>query len=693
MAFTGRVHRTLRKIMKKRLALITAMIGVLAITVPAITVPAMMAPAMTARAKRAPAPEDIFAIKDIGDARVSPDGSRIIYTVTSMDRDKNQYTSNLWLVQTGGGTPTQITTGEASDTTPRWSPDGKKVAFASNRDGKHALWIVDVATKEARVLALWERSNFFLSKAGEMFCWSPDGKHMAFVAAEKPAEAEPLDPRVITRLQYKSRTSFSDNLRSHVFIVSVDDGKVRQITRGKTDEHSINWSPTGDEILFLSNRAVDPDANLNYDIFAVDVVKGKERRITDTPGVEFSPAFSPDGSSIVYTATKRVMTTIDSVAEDTHVWVIDRKGGAGVEVSERLDRRASPPQWSSDGRSIYFLAGDRGKTLIYRVSSEGGAVSPVFDGQFQIGSFTLAGNSLALTRSDEATPTEVYSAKAEGGRMQKLTAINESLSADWNLVKPENVRFKSFDGTDVEGWLMRPADLAEGKKCPMILTIHGGPHGMYGYGFNHTNQVYASRGYAVLYLNPRGSSGYGQKFSDGTINEWGGGDYQDLMKGVDYVLEKYKWIDASRLGVMGGSYGGFMTNWVITQTPRFKAAVASASLSNLISFYATSLYQDLIHVEFNGYPWDNYELLWKYSPIRYVKDVSTPTMFIHGEQDNDVHITQAEEMYMALKRRGIDTVMVRYPREGHGVREPLHRLDQIARVLGWFDRYIKPNVE
>ena len=664
--------------MKKRIALSLALMCVLAIT---------------AQAKRAPVPEDIFAIKDVGEARISPDGRQVVYTVSSMNRDKNSYTSNLWLVPSGGGAPTELTTGEANDSTPRWSPDGKKIAFASNRDGKSALWIVDVATKGIRRLALWERSNFFLSKSGEMFCWSPDGKQMAFVAAEKPAVAESTDPRVITRLQYKSRTSFSDNLRSHIFIVSLDDGKVRQLTRGKFDEHSINWSPRGDEILFLSNRAVDPDANFNYDIFAVDVTKGKERRITDTPGVEFSPAWSPDGSFISYIATKRAMTTIDSVAEDAHVWVIDQKGGAGVEVSESFDRRASAPQWSKDGRAIYFLAGDNGKTLIYRVSSEGGQVTPVFDGQFQIGAFSVASNNLAFTRTDEATPVEIYSASVEGGQMRQITTINKKLSAEWNLVKPENVRFKSFDGAEVEGWLMRPADLAEGKKCPMILTIHGGPHGMYGYSFNHASQVYAARGYAVLYLNPRGSSGYGQKFSDGTINEWGGGDYQDLMKGVDYVLEKYKWIDSNRLGVTGGSYGGFMTNWVITQTPRFKAAIASASLSNLISFYATSLYQDLIHVEFKGFPWDNYDLLWKYSPIRYVKDVSTPTMFIHGEQDNDVHITQAEEMYMALKRRGIETVMVRYPREGHGVREPLHRLDQITRVLGWFDRFIKPNVE
>ncbi|HVG19286.1 MAG TPA: S9 family peptidase [Blastocatellia bacterium] len=649
--------------------------------------------AATAHAKRAPVPEDMFAIKDVGGVRISPDGSQVVYVVTSVDRERNGYVSNLWLVPAGGGAPVALTTGAASDSTPRWSPDGKKVAFASSRDGKPALWVVDVATKEARMLAPWERSNSFLSKAEEMFCWSPDGKEIAFVAAEKPAQAESTDPRVITRLQYKTRTSFSDNLRSHIFIVSVEDGKVRQLTRGKSDEHSISWSPQGNEILFLSNRAVDPDANLNYDIFAVEVTRGKERRITDTPGVEFSPAWSPDGNFIAYTATKRKLTTIDSIAEDAHVWVIGARGGEGVEISAGLDRRASAPQWSADGERVLFLAGDRGRALVYSVGRDGGDVSPLFERQAQVSSFSVSkGAKVVFTMSNEATPAEIYGLQ-KSGELQRLTSINSDLAEGLSLVKPENIRFKSFDGAEVEGWLMRPANLPEGKKCPMILTIHGGPHGMYGYGFNHTNQVYAARGYAVLYLNPRGSTGYGQKFSDGTINEWGGGDYQDLMKGVDYALEKYKWVDENRLAVTGGSYGGFMTNWVITQTPRFKVAVASASLSNLISFYATSLYQDLIHVEFKGAPWENYDLLWKYSPLHYVKNVSTPTMFIHGEQDNDVHITQAEEMYMALRRRGVEAVMVRYPREGHGLREPTHRLDQITRTLAWFDRFIKPNVE
>jgi dipeptidyl aminopeptidase/acylaminoacyl peptidase len=294
---------------------------------------------------------------------------------------------------------------------------------------------------------------------------------------------------------------------------------------------------------------------------------------------------------------------------------------------------------------------------------------------------------MAAIISDPTHPGEVWSGR--GNMLTRVTNHNDAFRRGGSLSEPQEFRFKTFDGTETQAWLIKPAGWREDRKYPLIVSIHGGPHGMYGYAFNANFQVYAARGYAVLYLNPRGSSGYGQRFSDGTINEWGGGDYRDLMAGVDEALRRFPWVDQTRLGVSGGSYGGFMTNWIITQSTRFKAAVSMASVSNLVSFYSTSLYQDLIHAEFGGFPWDNYDLLWQWSPLRYVRQAQTPTLFIHGEQDNDVHITQAEEMYMALRRRGVDTVLVRYPREGHGFREPKHRVDALERTLDWFDKYLK----
>jgi dipeptidyl aminopeptidase/acylaminoacyl peptidase len=475
--------------------------------------------------------------------------------------------------------------------------------------------------------------------------------------------------------------------------VPLAGGRPKPLTSGAFDEHSIDWGGDGSEIVFLSNREPDPDANHNYDIYAVSVANGRVRQITDTPGVETDPRLSPDGRWIAYTATTRRVTTIDSVAEDQHVFVVSMSGGVAQELNHALDRRSSAPQWTPDGLAVLYTASDRGKTVLYRVSVKGGASVALIDRKAQVGAYSMARDGLiALALSDPATPREVFRFRPDAN-LQQLTTLNAAAVTGWKLVTPETVTFKSFDGTEIEGWYFPPVhETKRGEKStPMILSIHGGPHGMYGYGFNAGFQVQSGRGYATLALNPRGSSGYGQAFSDGTLLNWGGGDYKDLMAGVDYVLRLKPEIDPERLGVMGGSYGGFMTNWVITQTPRFKAAVSSASVSNMVSFYATSLYQDLVHAEFDGFPWagDNFALLWKWSPVAHVAQAATPTLFIHGELDNDVHITEAEQMFTALRRRGIDATLTRYPREGHGFREPKHILDRTERTLEWFDKYLK----
>jgi dipeptidyl aminopeptidase/acylaminoacyl peptidase len=698
---------------------------------------------------------DILRIANVSDAQISPNGQWVVYTVGTVDDDKT--VSTLWLARAGveytpqaSPTPTRRPTpypdwpeiraiprpllpGGWNGSTPRWSPDSNSIAFLSSRGEQDGLWVVRLDKPETpRFLAVIQSTNFFITYAGESFSWSPDSRRLAYISAkvEVPEGTEPSrkadDPRVIDRLQYKSRTALSDNRRTHVWVVDVDRPEPRQLTSGLFYDHAVSFSPRNDEILFLSNHELDPDANNNSDIFAVDL-GAQVRQITQTKGCEFNPTWSPDGKSIAYTATKRDVTTIDSVAEDTHVWVIAASGGGGRELTMDHDRRARSPQWSPDGHSIYFLAGDRGYTTVFRTGLDGGKVSRfslfMLEGdlaggfevpesahteqamlqslgqQFQITSFSISdrqvsaggrtGLPLTVTLGNALRPPEVWLGVGSMVPLRRLSAHNDSLIRSVRLTFPEEVNYPSFDGTPVQGWLMRPAGCRDDRKCPLILSIHGGPHGMSGWSFNPAFQVYAARGYGVLYLNPRGSNGYGQKFSDGSINEWGGGDYRDLMMGVDDALKKHAWIDSNRLGVTGGSYGGFMTNWIITQTPRFKAAVAVASLSNLISFYATSLYQDLVHAEFGGFPWDNYELLWQWSPIRYVRQVQTPTLFIHGENDNDVHITQAEEMYMALKRRGVDSVFVRYPREGHGLREPKHRVDALERTVAWFDRYVK----
>jgi dipeptidyl aminopeptidase/acylaminoacyl peptidase len=704
------------------------------------------APAVSAQPRGPMGPADILRVATVSDAQISPNGRWVVYTVSTFEG--NETVSTLWLVRvtdSSGGLPTNLPSASqrgASEwppirneaatpllargwnaSNPRWSPDSSKIAFLSNHDDQQGLWVVNLEKRDARFVVPVMNTNFFITYEDEPFAWAPDSKRIAYVSAteeviekdETSDNSQPDDPRVIDRIQYKSRTAFSDNRRTHVWITTIDRPEPRQLTSGAFYDHALTFNPDGDEIAFISNREPDPDANNNSDIFAVDL-HGETRQITQTKGCEYGPTWSPDGKWIAYTATRRDVTTIDSVAEDTHLWVTEASGGSRTELTAALDRRVRNPRWSSDSKWLFFLAGDSGLTRLHRVeraressvgsdpgfpsthvtlvTNEAGNSVPIpLPTYFQITSFSLSSSATPLVTfslSDSRHPAELWAAMfGQGQTMRRLTGHNDRLVQSNEFIVPESLSCKSFDGTRIQGWLMKPAGWRADRKYPLILSIHGGPHGMSGWAFSPTFQVYAARGYAVLYLNPRGSSGYGQQFSDGTLNEWGGGDYKDLMAGVDEALRKYTWIDGDRMGVTGGSYGGFMTNWIITQTPRFKAAVANASVSNLISFYSSSLYQDLIHAEFGGFPWDNYDLLWQWSPLKYVKQAQTPTLFIHGEQDNDVHITQAEEMYTALKRRGVETVLVRYPREGHGLREPKHKVDALERTLRWFDRYLK----
>lgn len=723
--------------------------------------------------KRGLLPTDLSAIKEVSDAQISPDGSRVVYVVSETAPDRSRMISRLWIVPTAGGEPKLLTKNDASEafseSGPRWSPDGKWIAFYSSRDKKDGLWIVPAEGGEPKLATYVVRTNFYLNKAGESFTWSPDSRQIAFLSSpevlsqsaptdaaktlqksgipeqvlrplsreeieklpvevremifraqgqamggiskgptspvESALSALPEDPRIITRLQYKSRTAFSDNLQSHIFTVDLATRQLRQITTGLYYEHSIHWSPKGDEIVFVSNHEPDPDRVNNSDLFTVNVNTFAIRQLTKTKGCEWQPAFSQDGSKIAYLATKREITTIDSVAEDTLLFLMPQQGGEPEDITGQLDRRVSQFKWGKF-RDIGFIVADQGKTLIYAYLD--GRRYKILDRVGQITSFAIGTEHWFLTKAgcfytlnEPSQPAELYvneAARMEPDsdvipvRPRRLTNTNQSLLTQIQLQDFRELRFQA-EGTEVQGWLVPPTNLDEKKKYPVILNIHGGPHGMHGYSFNANTQALAAQGYAVLLINPRGSSGYGQKFADGCINDWGGGDYRDLMKGVDVALEKFPFLDKDRMGVMGGSYGGYMTNWIVTQTDRFKAAVASASLSNLISFYSTSLYQDLIHAEFSSpagnMPWDNYDLLWERSPLKHIKKAKTPLLLLHGEQDNDVHITQAEEMYTALRMRGVDSVLVRYPREGHGFREPRHREDSLARTIQWFDRHLK----
>ena len=631
---------------------------------------------------------DLALARGVGDPRISPDGRAVAYVVSTTDLAADRGRAEIVVSELAGGGRRKV----ADGTHPRWSPDGRSIAFLGGSGEQRGIWIVPAAGGEGRFVARIHSSDHFLGhRAVKGFAWSPDGARIAFTSADPPGPAPASDVRAFDRILYKTRTGFTDGRVTHLYVVDAAGGPARQLTRGRFDEHSLAWSPDSRRLAFISNRSADPDANYWDDVWTVDVESGRETQVTRTVGTEFTPAWSPDGRSIAYLGNVRAMNTKDSSPEDTHVYVIPAEGGAARVLTSSVDRRVSEFGWTPSGREIVFAAADRGANVVYGADVASARVRPLLAGDFQARSVAMdrAGGRMVFVRTEMDRPAEVWTAAADGSGARQVSRENDEFARSIALQDADSLWVTSPDGTPVQGWLMKPLGWREGGKYPLVLYIHGGPHGMYGYAFQPAFQLLAARGYGVLFLNPRGSSGYGQRFSDGTVMNWGGGDYADLMAGVDAALARNAWIDRDRMGVAGGSYGGYMTNWIVSQTPRFKGAVAIASVSNLVSFYGTSLYTDLVETEFNGMPWDNYALLWQWSPLAHVEGARTPTLFLHGESDHDVPITQAEEMFMALRKQGVPTQLVRYPGEGHGVSGPRHVQDFYGRILDWFDRHVK----
>ena len=636
--------------------------------------------------------DNIWDLPSVSSPVASPDGNLIVYSLRLTDLENNTAHSTLYLLDIQNNQKTELTK-NVSD--PQWSPDGKNLAF---RKGG-AIHIAPFSKKGKKYMlgdvvkvADTPQSNHFLGHSTiKNYQWSPDGQHIAFVAADPKTgnkRQDANDPLVVERTMYKSRTAFSDNMLTRIWVVGKDGKSLKTVTPGSYDSHSLSWTPDSKSIVFLSNRTDNPDHNYNNDIWKVNIETNQREQLTHSIGTEHDPHVSPNGQWITYHATKRPVNTKDSPPENTFIYALSADGSKEVNLSKALDRRASGVKWHPDGEWVYFRARNHGRALIYR-SKQGTDPEPVIDQKGMAGGFYVGKDHLFYTFNAPDHPTEIYMADLDGKNAKRLTFHTEEWKKGKGFSTMEEFWFPSFDGTQVQGFICYPKNVKQGDKIPVVHRIHGGPHGMYGYSFSDINEMLTAEGYAVVFINPRGSTGYGQKFADGTFQAWGGGDYKDLMYGMDAVLEKYAFLDEERMGVTGGSYGGFMTNWVVTQTDRYKAAITVASVSNLISFYGNSLYQLLIETEFGGLPWDNYSLLWHYSPMAHIKNVTTPTLLLHGENDIDVPITQAEEFYIALQKLGVPARFVRYPNEGHGVRQPQHRDHYNREIMSWFEKYLK----
>jgi dipeptidyl aminopeptidase/acylaminoacyl peptidase len=646
---------------------------------------------------------DLSRMRSVGGVALSPDGKRIAYAVTMRDEPGRPY-SQLWVMDLATQKSTRVGGDKDRGGGPLWSPDGKWLAFFGRQGDKHGLLMVKPDGSEVTALASPEGTNSPLPGIGNEVTWSPDGKQIAFISStpdDRSAEASG-DPMVITRYLYKpdageGMTRFNDNQRLHIFVVDVASKQIRQLTKGNTDEHSIQWSPDGKEILYLTNPEPNQDEFFNYDVFALRVADNSVRRITATEFNEYNPLWSPDGKHILYRGTRRGLTDRETTMEDTHVWVMNADGGDRREIGAVIDKRQGSPRWAADGNSVYFTMQERGSNYLVRLPVSGSkpeyiVKEPGFVGAFSIGKDGTVAYSYASPRDS----TELY-LKTGNSAPRKLTDLNAQLLTGKQIAEVESFTFISNDNKyEVEAFLTKPLAMTANSKHPLIVNIHGGPHGQNGPAFNFKNQVYAARGWATLNVNYRGSTGYGQKFADAVFGDQDGNEGQDVLYGVSAAVRRYPWIDRERMGIEGVSYGGQLTDWLITQTNEFKAAVPIAGISNLISYNYMTYYNQYEEMEFGQFLHQGnlMDVAWERSALKHVAAAHTPTMLMHGENDNDVPIAEAEQFFIALKDVGTEAIFVRYPREGHGLSETKHVIDSTDRCIAWYEKHFpKPGAE
>ena len=645
--------------------------------------------------------DDYFQIRDVSQPELSPDGQWVAYAVRTrmLKEDKNE--QRLWMVSTHGGDPISMTAEGVSSSHPRWSPDGKYLAFLSSRNnGKTQVWLLNRLGGEATHLT-------DTPQGVDDFEWSPDSTRLVLILRDpkpedleaakdkdkdKPAAApkpKTPPPFVIDRLQFKRDTvGYLDRRRTHLYVFDVASKKTTQVTSGDFDDSEPAWSPDGLSLAFSSNRSTpDPDRTYNSDIWVVaasNTDKGAHlTQLTSNPGPDRSPAWSPDGKWIAFISQTDLKAMIYATH---HLAVAPSSGGEAKVLTLAFDRSIRRPRFSADGRSIYFIADDDGMQSLCRISVTGGEVARPIGGRLSVDSYALGKDgAIAAEIGMLDRPNEIYLSNEKD--LTRLTKTNDALFSQLRLAQADYVHFKSKDGTSVAGYLYKPVDYTPGKKVPTLLNPHGGPVGQYSASFYHLAQLYAANGYAALLPNPRGSSGYGQKFCEAIFADWGNKDFQDDMAMVDYAIAQGI-ADPDKLGVGGWSYGGMSTDFIIAQTTRFKGAISGAGIALMTSGYGHDQYIKDYDSEL-GRPWENKAVWEKISPYYRVNSITTPTLFMGGDVDWNVPIIGGEQMYQALKSLGRTTELVVYPGEFHGFTTPSHLKDRLERYLAWYAHYVK----
>jgi dipeptidyl aminopeptidase/acylaminoacyl peptidase len=675
-------------------------------------VAAQTAPA-TPPAPRAITVDDVFEIRGVGDPQIAEDGKWVAYTVSNASLKEDKTETRIWMTPASGGDPVVMTAEEVSSSHPRWSPDGKFLAFLSKRgEGKGQVWLLNRMGGEAQKLTDTVQDV-------EDFVWSPDSQRLVLILQDptpeeldeakakekdkpgsrdkdkdkgaKPKKPKTAPPFVIDRYRFKTDTvGYLDRRRTHLYVFDVASKAVVQITSGDFDDEQPAWSPDGKLLAFRSNRSTpDPDRTYDTNIWVVsadNTDKGAHlTQVTTNPGSDGSPAWSPDGKWITY------VTQLDPkllVYATHHIAVSPATGGEAKVLTLAFDRSSRSPRFSPDGQFIYFIADDDGTEDLFRIPAAGGEITRAISGHVVVSNYTIAkSGDLATQITSMDRPAEIFTTTTSGGPLTRITNVNDVFMAKIRVITPEYVKFKSKDGTMVAGYLYKPLDYAAGKKYPTLLIPHGGPVSAYYGEFFHFWQLLAANGYVVLEPNPRGSSGYGQDFCKAIFADWGNKDYQDDIAMVDYAVAQGV-ADPDKLGVGGWSYGGISTDFIIAQTTRFKAAITGAGSAFFASLYGHDQYILDYDMEL-GHPWENRAAWDKISPFYRVANITTPTLFMGGDVDWNVPIIGGEQMYEALKSLGRETELVVYPGEFHGFKTPSHIKDRLERNLSWYAHYVK----
>jgi dipeptidyl aminopeptidase/acylaminoacyl peptidase len=638
-------------------------------------------------------PEDVYELAWVSDPRLSPDGRTVAFVVNGVDREANDYDSAVWTVPADGSArPRRVTFGPSKDLLPRWSPDGSRLAFVSKRgpNGEDAaqLYVLPVAGG-GEAIRLTEGPE----DVSEVE-WAPDGTRLAFVTRVRDPEYGEADdraraPRRFTRLQYKlDSVGWTGDRPRHLFVVDADGSNPPiQLTTGEAEDHHPSWSPDGTRIAFVSARHPDWDTDTLSDLYVVSAAGGEPEVLTATDGTSDAPSWSPDGTRIAH----RFIPGRFDDPRHPQIAVLDLATKARTVLTSDLDRSCGPypeirePLW--DGDDLLFAVEDRGNTHLYRAAADGSSKPEVeVGGEQALTGYDAVAGRVVHTAATPTAPAELFAGN------DRLTAVTDAFVGGRAIVEPERFTAVSADGTEVEAWMVRPAGFEEGRRYPCLLNIHGGPFTQYANRFFDEFQVYAGAGYAVVYANPRGSSGYSEAWGrairgpvDGGRG-WGGVDYEDLMGVVDEAVKRFEFVDPDRLGVMGGSYGGFMTSWIVGHTDRFGAAISERAVNSLVSMWGSSDFGWDFKGYFGSFLWEDFEAYVRMSPLTYAKDITTPVLILHSESDLRCPIEQGEQLFVTLRLLKRDVEMVRFPEESHELTRsghPAHRVQRFQIILDW----------